>query len=302
MLPMKAEGDMVRQISYPAIFNSADSGSIAAQKWYSLLSALRLLSLVSVAVVASAVTLIGNWVPIIAIIPISIAVTSEIILLTVRPDRRWYQCRTVAETAKSLAWRYQVGGRPFAQTECCSRDIDSVFISEIQRLVKRFGDSNLPPARNGQITADMRAIRSLPLEDRKSAYLSERIEDQMRWYANKADWNRKRGYVLQIGLLVVELGALGAAVWAISNESNLALYSVLSVIGIAIVGWAQIRQHGFLSSAYSIASHDLASISATIDSVDDDVSWGDYVGEVEDIISREHSVWVSARLERFSLG
>ena len=299
---MNTDGNSVQPSAYPGIFNSADAGSVAAQKWYLLLCALRLISLVSVAAVAAFAILLDGWAPTIVIVPISVAVTSEIILLTLRPDCRWHQCRTVAETAKTLAWRYQVGGRPFPRTEHHSQDIDSAFVSQIQDLVRRFSDAGLPPARNDQVTSAMRDLRSLSLEDRKSAYLSGRLQVQMNWYANKADWNRRRGYVLQIGLVVVELGALGTAVWGMASGNNLAIYSLLAGIAMAAIGWIQIRQHGSLANAYSIASHDLASICATIDSVSDDANWADYVGDSEDIISREHTVWVSSRFERFSLG
>ena len=298
---MTSQSNSARPGSYPGIFNSADAGSIAAQKWYLLLCALRLLSLVSVAAVAAVSVLIDRWAPIIAIAPISVAVASEIVLLILRPDRRWYQCRTVAETAKSLAWRYQVGGRPFARTGHHSQEVDQEFVSRIQDLVRRFGDSHLPPARDDQVTSDMRAIRSLPLEERKSAYLSGRLQDQMHWYANKADWNRRRADILQVGLVIVELGALGAAVWGIAYGDHVAIYSLLAGIAIAVIGWLQIRQHGWLANGYTIASHDLASIRATIDSADDEGSWADFVGEAEDSISREHTVWVSSHHGRFSL-
>ena len=298
---MTSQSNSARPDAYPGIFNSADAGSNAAQKWYLLLCALRLLSLVSVAAVAAVSVLIDRWAPIIAIAPISVAVSSEIVLLILRPDRCWHQCRTVAETAKSLAWRYQVGGQPFALAGHHPKEVDQEFVARIQDLVRRFGDSHLPPARDYQVTSDMRAIRSLALKERKSAYLSWRLQDQMHWYANKADWNRRRADILQVGLVMVELGALGAAVWSIAYGDHVAIYSLLAGIAIAVVGWLQIRQHGWLANGYTIASHDIASISATIDSAVDEGSWADFVGEAEDSISREHTVWVSSHHGRFSL-
>ena len=290
------------RVAYPGIFYSANAGSIAAQKWYLLLCAIRLLSLVSVAAVATVSLIINHWAPIVAIGPISVAVASEIILLVLRPDRRWYQCRTVAETVKSLAWRYQVGGRPFARTDNHSQEVDGEFGRRIQGLVRRFDDPHLPPARDDQVTSAMRFMRSLTLEQRKSAYLRGRLQDQMHWYANKADWNRKRADFLQVALVIVELGALGAAVWNIAYRDQIAVYPLLAGIAIAVIGWLQIRQHGSLAGAYTIASHDLASISATIDAIYDESTWADFVGQAEDSISREHTVWVSSHYGRFSLG
>ena len=298
---MTSQSNSARPDVYPGILKSADAGSNTAQKWYLLLCALRLSSLVTVAAVAAFSVLIDRWGPIIAIAPISVAVASEIVLLILRPDRRWHQCRTIAETAKSLAWRYQVGGRPFALAGHHSKQVDQEFVARIQDLVRRFGDSHLPPARDDQVTSDMRAIRSSPLEERKSAYLSGRLQDQMQWYADKADWNRRRADLLQVGLVIVELGALGAAVWGIASGNHVAIYSLLAGIAIAVIGWLQIRQHGWLANGYTIASHDIASIRATIDLAGDEGSWADFVGEAEDSISREHTVWVSSLHGRFSL-
>ncbi len=298
---MTSQSNSPRLDAYPGIYSSADASSSAAQKWYLVLCALRLLSLVSVAAVAAFSVLIDRWAPIIAIAPISIAVASEIVLLVLRPDRRWHQCRTVAETAKSLAWRYQVGGRPFALAGQHCKQADQEFVARIQDLVRRFGDSHLPPTRDDQVTSGMRAIRSLPLEERKSTYLSGRLQDQMHWYADKADWNRKRADLLQVGLVIVELGALGAAVWGIAYWDHVAIYSLLAGIAIAVIGWIQIRQHGWLANGYAIASHDIASITATVGSADEEGSWAEFVGDAEDSISREHTVWVSSLNGRFSL-
>ena len=70
----------------------------------------------------------------------------------------------------------------------------------------------------------------------------------------------------------------------------------------ALIGWLRIRQHDSLADAYTVGSHDLASISATADSIGDEETWEEFVGRAEESFSREHSVWVYSRFDRFSLG
>ena len=55
---MTSEINSDQRDAYPGIFNSADAGSIAAQKWYLLLCVLRLGALVSVAAVAAVIMLL----------------------------------------------------------------------------------------------------------------------------------------------------------------------------------------------------------------------------------------------------
>jgi hypothetical protein len=55
---------------------------------------------IDLAAVATVVALVG-------------AVIVEIWLLTDRPEQAWYDGRALAESAKTLAWRFAVGSAPF---------------------------------------------------------------------------------------------------------------------------------------------------------------------------------------------
>lgn len=41
------------------------------------------------------------------------SLTIEVRQLSQRPDHRWYKARAGAESVKTLAWKYAVGGEPF---------------------------------------------------------------------------------------------------------------------------------------------------------------------------------------------
>ena len=78
------------------------------------------------------------------------------------------------------------------------------------------------------------------------------------------------------------------AIWA----RPISVYSILSALAIAGVGWFQIKRYGSHADTYAVASHELASIISLIDPIQSEENWEDFVAEAEQAISREHSVWL----------
>lgn len=288
-----SEGELTQSPRLPALFHSADKAALSAQRWYVALSGGRLGALVTVAVLAALSNLIDRWSATIALAPIVLAVACEIILLVRRPDRDWYRARAVAETAKSLAWRFRVGGSPFGPHMTVD-EATSDLVSRLQGLTVKFSDLELPPALHEQVTPEMRRLRSLSRDERIAGYQDGRLVDQQRWYATKAAWNQKWATGYQVGLVVVELAALGTAVLSAAIGLPISLYSFLSALAIAGVGWLQIRQHRSLSESYSLASHELAGISSLSHSIQTEEDWESFVDRAENTISREHKLWLAS--------
>ena len=284
---------MVEQSPYPAMCHAADVAAQSAQRWYLRLSACRLWALVVVAALAASVSLIDRWSAYIALAPIVVALFAEIILMARRLERRWYQARAVAESAKTLAWRYQVGGRPLG-LRMTDREADAELIARLRAILKEFRDLSLPATNQDQVTERMRRLRSSPLKDRIAAYKNGRVEDQRAWYADKAKWNGKRADWYQAGLIVIELAAFGTALVTALLGLSISFYSLLAALAVAGVGWLQIRQHRATADSYALASHELGAINSTFDSVDGEDAWEDFVDHVEGAISREHTLWLAS--------
>lgn len=283
---------MKESLSFPALFHATDEESVAAQLTFTRLSAVRLVSLVAVAAIAVLTPIVGRWAPVIALLPITFAVCSELLLLIHKPDRRWHELRAIAESSKSLAWRYQVGGSPFGLGLSRAAEIDQDFLHRIRDIVDRFRGLGLPPAANSQITQDMRKLRNEPLETRKSKYRVLRLADQQKWYEENAKYNRRLATRYQVGLLVVEIVALGTAVVGAIWAWPISVYSIFSALAIAGVGWFQIKRYSSHAESYALASHEIASVISHIDSIHCEEDWEDFVAEAEQVISREHSVWL----------
>ena len=278
---------------YPALFHAADKASASAQRWYLGLSGFRLSALLIVAATVALADPYGQLAAIVALVPISTAVICEIILLVKRPEQFWYRSRAVAESTKSLAWRYQVGGRPIG-LRMTQEEADSEVTERLRKVLDEFHDLELPPAHQEQVTPQMRKLRSLPLKERIAAYGEDRITDQRAWYAAKADWNRRRANQFQIGLIIIELAAFATAILVAIAGSTLGAYSLLAALAIAGVGWLQIKQFRSLANSYAVASHELSAISSTIGSINSEENWEEFVDRAEEAISREHTLWLAS--------
>lgn len=279
------------QNPYPAILHAAEAAAVSEQRWFLWLSGCRLCALVSVAVLVAIAGLIGQWAVFIALGPISVALFAEIVLLARRHEKRWYRARAVAESAKTIVWRYQACGLPMGR-EVPDGEADSELTRRLQNLIDEFRDLALPASSPDQITPRMRRYRSLPLEERKSAYRLGRIEDQLSWYSSKADWNRRMGNWSQLGLIAFEVVALVAALVAALQEFSLGIYSLASALAVAGVGWVQIKRYGSLAESYALTSQQLAAINSTIHLATDENAWLETVNQVEDAISKEHTLWL----------
>jgi hypothetical protein len=102
----------------PALYQSADRNSLEAQQEFLKRTRTGLIALL-VAAAAGAFTLqveaIGtaDLMGIIAAVAFGVALLMRFYLLKDRSERIWYDGRAVAESAKTLAWRYSVGAVPF---------------------------------------------------------------------------------------------------------------------------------------------------------------------------------------------
>jgi SMODS and SLOG-associating 2TM effector domain 3/SMODS and SLOG-associating 2TM effector domain 1 len=281
----------------PALYRSADRESERAQRSYLLSLRVRLGALL-VAAFGGALTLttardfqVGGGV---AFVAFASALGAELFLATTNPLATWYEGRAAAESAKTLAWRYMVRGEPF---EVVSPDVDKQFLAQTYSLLQDLRSISVGTAepRAHQITDKMRQVRGLDFDERRQVYLVDRIADQQRWYSEKARWNdrRARGWVL-ISIVLEIAGLVGGALKAFGWIS-FDLLGFLAASAGAVVAWIEAKQHRTLATAYGIASQELASIATELPTLNSEERWAAFVGEAEEAISREHTLWRASR-------
>ncbi|MFI9452468.1 DUF4231 domain-containing protein [Amycolatopsis sp. NPDC052450] len=282
----------------PGLFEAADAASLEGQRRY--VTAVRL-SLV-LAVVAAA-TGVVSWTvgtrgidlaafgTALALVGIS---ATEIYVSSIRPSDQWYDGRAFAESAKSLAWRYSVGGIPFAKQD----DEDSVrrrFGHQMSRLLEEAPQTSIKPSQRPVVTERMAALRASDLATRKAAYLEYRIIDQLNWYARKADHNVKLAGRWRIALLVIEVFGIGAAIVKAFGYLSIDLAGVVAAVIAAGTAWAGLRQFSTLARAYTFAANELAIARERLELDGDETSWAAEVADSEEAVSREHTMWRASR-------
>jgi hypothetical protein len=281
---------------FPELFRIADETSLAGQRRFIHAARSRLVLAVGAAICGalSYLARIGTIevLSVAAAAAFATAFVIEVWLLSEAPDRRWYDGRALAESAKTLTWRYAVGGSPFPLAQS---DADDYFVEQLAELLNDAGTTSIFPSAEPAITPTVAAIRRRSLEHRRECYLRDRILDQQKWYADKAHYNGRRASIWRIALVVLELAGVVVAVLKALGVIHIDLTSIASTMLGAGVAWLAVKQHDATAYAYTLASHELWLIGARLQSVDDEESWAAEVADAEEAISREHTMWRAAR-------
>lgn len=291
----------LREEDLPALYHAANQNSMEAQKRYLGWTAAGLVMLL---IAAGAGALNPWWVNediedlwgLVAAAAFSIAMLLRLHLLTDRPERSWYGGRAAAESARTLAWRYSVGGEPF-RIDQNPDEVDAMFINRLREILTDLGGTGitLPPDKNEQITQRMRELRVRPLEERKEAYRTGRIEDQRDWYSRKGRWHKVRADRWNLVLMFVEILGLVLAITRAVGAHEIDLLGLAGAVVAVGASWLQTKQHSNLSQAYSVACQELSAIRDLVPSKKTEDTWARFVTEAEDAISREHTLWRASR-------
>jgi uncharacterized protein YjeT (DUF2065 family) len=288
---------------YPAVFQAADRASAGAQRKYLSLTRGTLVLLVAGAGFAAAS-------PVVAVqLKSAFAVTSAILLAASsfftlylraqKPEQLWYGGRAVAESAKSMAWRYMAGAAPYV-VDLLPTEADKRFVSALESIIKErkqlafgFGGEF---SEQPQITASMRGVRAGTLTERKQAYLVERISDQRVWYGNQAKSNRSAENRFFGVVFATQLAALAAAIALVRwPDSNLRLTGFFVSLAGVLIAWLQLKQHKELAQSYAVAELELGFIEEKAGHITTEQEFSDFVSDAENAISREHTLWIARR-------
>lgn len=219
------------------------------------------------------------------------ALLMEFRLIRGHPERRWYEGRAVAESAKTLTWRYAVGALPYP----VAHDAAAALKRDMHNLTTDVAPLAAALANADVSTAWMEHLRSSDLATRRGAYLENRVKDQRDWYARKAAYNARRARLWSFGLLAAEaLGVVLAALKALSYVS-IDLASLTSAVIASGGAWLAVKQYESIATAYLLASRELSAIEQRLLSVKDEHRWATEAADAEEAISREHTMWRASR-------
>lgn len=280
----------------PGLFEAADSASLDGQRRYARTVRLRLV-LAVIAAATGAMTFFVGRIDVAAIgtaVALAAVSVTELNLKAARPEDRWYDGRALAESAKSLAWKFSVGGLPFERVGD-EHETERRFILQMHKLLEDAPATSIRPSERPVITEAMRALRAAPFTERKAAYLEARIADQQHWYTAKAALNERLAGWWRAGLLAIEVLGICAALAKAVGAVRFDLAGVVAAVIAAGTAWISLRQLSTLARAYTFAANELTIVRGRLELVEDEAAWASEVADAEEAVSREHTMWRASR-------
>jgi hypothetical protein len=268
---------------FPALFHAADAGSIRARRLHLTLVVSELGSIV---IGAGLVAL--NFTAASAIF-ILISLGSTILSRILKRDAVWYGCRAIAESVKTLSWRYVTGAEPYPLHD---ESADQKFIADLAAIRSKRKElaAEFEPSTGPQITDEMRRIRDLSLRERKDIYRKQRLDEEHRWYSRKAKMNRNTRDGWFTAIVIAQAVAIAAVV-----EGGLKIIGFIATGIGAGLAWMQAQRYADLSQSYSVAAHDISDLLALIQSIRTTEEFSVFISDAENAISREHTLWIARR-------
>ena len=285
---------------YPALYRAAEDASMGGQKTYKRLVRADLTLVVLGATLGALAFLVPTsyaaYFAAVAAIVLLGSIVAKYVNKQRADDKEWFDGRAVAESVKTLTWRYMMRLEPFDENATS----DQKFIEELDAIREarsglqyRVGSQDDSAE---QITSRMREVRQMPVEERRELYVKERLEDQARWYGKKSEDNRRLASRLFWAALVAQFVALALAVWRVAVPfAGLSLVGPLLALAAAFTAWTQLGRNDELRQSYALANQELLSIKALASTVDNEQQLAKIVSDGEGAISREHTMWIAKR-------
>ena len=292
----------MQNTNFPNYFQAADNISISSQKYYLLALKVDLLAMIIAAGLAVYNYQLADSKLILNVITglsLFLGLILTVVLRTKKFEDVWYQGRALAESCKTMTWRFVTCAEYFENT----LDIEEVkrrFITRIKELAGEFAELNSVLAAKTLakpiITEKMLEIRALNLHSRKDYYLRHRIEDQKEWYSSKAQINKNSYNYWFIGIMVLQTISIICIVYLIVEpDSRWNLIGLLTTLSASAISWLQIKQHQELKQAYTTATTELNFIVELSDNIVTENELSQFVLDSENAISREHTLWLAQR-------
>jgi SMODS and SLOG-associating 2TM effector domain 3/SMODS and SLOG-associating 2TM effector domain 1 len=214
-----------------------------------------------------------------------------------KPEEDWYEGRAGAESARTLAWKYAIGAKPFpvGGDEEEEKKLTKLFLDRLRNIVKYLEDTKLPTPNSEvrELTEAMKRVRASDLATRRLVYQRDRIKDQLDWYARRSnDHDKSAKWWLGAAITASAAGIVMAVLKFFLIDID--LLGVFAAVASSAIAWNQLNQHRNQATAYTVTARELNIIHDQIEHVPDD-EWAAFAEGAEDAISREHTMWAARR-------
>lgn len=282
---------------YPNIFVTADSQSKKSQKRFVNLT-LAILILIFLTTFSSTSRDFPNGVTLAASLLLVLSTLLTILIYFLKPEKTWYDGRAIAESAKSLTWKFMMGTSPFSNVlepeqaeEKLIKNLKQIIgqKKEFYKLVgEQFGEGN-------QITPKMIENRQKPLNERVGIYAAERIEEQRKWYTKNSKDNRRYKNIAFACLVGFQVLAIVFLVMEIYETVSFTITPLLACLATSTIALLQLKRFQELTESYGITATELSLIKSKIRHIESEDDLQNFVDDAETAISREHTLWLARR-------
>ncbi len=290
----------VRREDLPAAYLDASEASRSGQAWYLWLVRVDLTCVLVAAVIGA----IQPW-PFVSqdakrwlVTVIVAALVGAMIARTTNfragHDRQWFRGRSIAESVKTIAWKYMMRVAPYDVSEA---EASSLLEGDVSEILASQGDlgSDLMTHAPRVVTSRMKDVRKGTVTERKECYLRDRLKHQRDWYSRNASENRRAARFWFLVGLTAQGGALVIALLAIFQPDALNTLGIFTTAATAATAFLQLRRHDELAKSYNLAVRDLDKIRERMENARHENVFRECVTEAEEAISREHKTWVARR-------
>lgn len=285
----------MRETDFPALYESADQAAKDAQKHF-FRALVGNLACIVISAGMSAANIQTQLFAALQIIPLLGSLGLTIYLAAMQPQRFWYGARALAESVKTVLWRYVMRAEPFNTPDDIAR---VAFVDSLKKILnanRQISSHAIEMTTNRQITDAMRAIRALPLAERIKLYERGRVEDQHTWYQKKAGTNKRLAGTWFGILICVNVAAIGFALGKVfCPTTNFWPTDVLVAAAGAVLTWLQTKRYQELAASYALTTHEIGLLRAALPTDPTDEQFSVYVGDAENAFSREHTQWQARR-------
>ncbi len=273
---------------FPEFYKKTDGYAASWQSRYLWSERVELLSLLLAAAAANV-----DGLRVLVVLCFAVSICAHLFRLITKSDQKWWNGRAGAESAKTICWKYVVGGDPLG---IMSPSAEVELTGRLTEIAAKVADLLPVSVSQGHITAEMRRERGLPLAERVSAYRRDRIQQQMRWYSQKSDHNSDRGRYWAWAAISAQAAALLLGIVGIANDWSFDFVGIFSALATSMVAWAAVKQFEVLARSYAVASNELSTIEVRLSSTSwSESDWAAFVNDSEEAISREHTSWRASR-------
>lgn len=293
---------MITNSDFPNYFIAGDNASLLAQKnyvgyvrWDLLLMCLS--SLLAIYNYTSVDTKRGVY--IVSGLILFVAFVLSLVIKTRKYEDVWYRGRALAESVKTLTWRFMMKSEYF-ENSLTKEDVERRFVDRIKKIRDEFSDINsflnASDIRKEIITPKMLEVRSLNLQERKVFYLRNRIDNQIDWYTSKADTNKTKYERWFWAVIIMQFLAIISIVYLIlypNTEFN--LVGIFTTLSASFFSWLQLKKYQENKEAYNTAMSELNLIKNEAKYITEEDVFSKFVLDSENAMSREHTMWLAQK-------